>query len=111
MTKRRKVAVIISADTLAAAERIRARTGESRSAVFERALHGLMAEAQRAERSRRYVNGYRRRPEGGAEVAVALRVTLLGLAAEPWVKRGEVWWAHTKVAALDSALRFVLSLE
>jgi len=44
MTKvRRKVAVSVSPDVLAAAERLRKRTGESRSAVFERALHGLLA--------------------------------------------------------------------
>ncbi len=84
MTKRRKVAVSISSDALAAAERLRARTGESRSAVFERALHGLMAEAQGAERSRRYVNGYRRRPESRKEIAAALRAALPGLAAEAW---------------------------
>lgn len=84
MTKRRKVAVSVSAETLAAVERLRERTGESRSAVFERALHGLVAQAQGAERSRRYVSGYRRRPEGRAELAVALATALMGLGAEPW---------------------------
>ena len=76
MTKRGKVAVSISAEALAAAERLRKHTGESRSTVFERALHGLMAETQRAERSRRYVNGYRRRPENRKEVAPALAAAL-----------------------------------
>jgi metal-responsive CopG/Arc/MetJ family transcriptional regulator len=84
MTKRRKVAVSISAEALAAAERLRKRTGESRSAVFERAVQGLAAEARHAERSRRYVNGYRRRPEGRNEVTAALRAAMTALATEPW---------------------------
>lgn len=84
MTKRRKVAISISAEALAAAERLRKHTGESRSAVFERALHGLAAEARRAERSRRYVDGYRRRPEGRHEVTAALRAAMTALATERW---------------------------
>lgn len=85
MTKvRRKVAVSVSPDVLAAAERLRQQTGESRSAVFERALHGLLAEVQRTERTGRYVAGYRRRPERGVEVKGALAATLEALAAEPW---------------------------
>lgn len=84
MTKRRKVAVSISAEALAAAERLRKHTGESRSAVFERALQGLAAEARRAERSRRYVDGYRRRPEGRHEVTAALRAAMTAWATEPW---------------------------
>lgn len=85
MTKvRRKVAVSVSPDVLAAAERLRKRTGESRSAVFERALHGLLAAVQRSERAGRYVAGYRRHPERGGEVKAALSAALEALAAEPW---------------------------
>jgi len=85
MTKvRRKVAVSVSPDVLAAAERLRKHTGESRSAVFERALHGLLAAVQRSERARRYVAGYRTHPERRAEVKAALAAALEALAAEPW---------------------------
>ena len=85
MTKvRRKVAVSVSPDVLAAAERLRKHTGESRSAVFERALHGLLATVQRSERARRYVAGYRAHPERRGEVKAALATALEALAAEPW---------------------------
>jgi len=85
MTKvRRKVAVSLSPDVLAAAERLRKQTGESRSAVFERALNGLLAAVQRSERTGRYLEGYRRYPERGGEVKAALAAALEALAAEPW---------------------------
>ena len=84
MTKRPKVAISISAEALAAAERRRTRTGERRSAVFERALLHVVADARRARRSRRYVKGYRRRPERRTQAATALGTALTALAAEPW---------------------------
>lgn len=88
MKKQRKVAVSISPEALAAAERLRQRTGESRSAVFERALQGLMAIERRAERSRRYVDGYRRRPESRTDVAVALATAMTALAMDRWDEAG-----------------------
>src|SRR2546430_1083193 len=84
MTKRRKIAVSVSAEALAAAERLRKHTGESRSAVFERALHGLVAAAGLAQQTRRYVEGYRRRPERRAEVRTAL-------APAPAAGAGALW--------------------
>jgi hypothetical protein len=84
MPKRRKIAVTVSPDALAAAERLRQKTGESRSAVFERALRGLVALHDRAARSRRYVQAYRRHPETRREVTAALRAAVLLLGAEAW---------------------------
>ena len=84
MPRQRKIAISISPDALAAAERVRKRTGESRSAVFERAVTGLVAAEQRAERARRYVDGYRRKPEGTSAVAAALATALVTLGAERW---------------------------
>ncbi|MGH7646067.1 MAG: hypothetical protein ACREMR_10840 [Gemmatimonadales bacterium] len=84
MTKRRKVAISVSPEALAGAERVRKQTGESRSAVFERALYGLLAAEGLVQRTRRYVDGYRRQPEGRAEVAAALGTALPTLATEPW---------------------------
>src|SRR5881394_4193191 len=99
MTKvRRKVAVSVSPDVLAAAERLRKHTGESRSAVFERALHGLLASVQRRARARRYVAGYRTHPERRAEVKAALAAALEALAAEPGVERRGGWGAHLAAA-------------
>jgi metal-responsive CopG/Arc/MetJ family transcriptional regulator len=88
MTRKRKVAVTVSPEALAAAERLGKRTGESRSAVFERALQGLVDDERRAERSRRYVAGYRAVPERTAEINAALATGLVALAAEPWDAKG-----------------------
>jgi hypothetical protein len=84
MRKRGKVAVTIAAEVLTEAEREQKRTGESRSAVFERALTVYFAGRHRAAESRRYVEGYRRHPERAAEVRVAMAAALPALAEEPW---------------------------
>ena len=84
MRKRGKVAVTIAADVLAEAERERKRTGESRSAVFERALTVYLAGQHRAAAARRYVDGYRRAPERAADVRAAIATALPALAEEPW---------------------------
>jgi metal-responsive CopG/Arc/MetJ family transcriptional regulator len=88
MTRKRKVAVTVSPEALAAAERLRKRTGESRSAVFERALQRLVEDERRAEQSRRYVAGYRAVPERAAEINAALAIGLVALATEPWDAKG-----------------------
>jgi hypothetical protein len=88
MRKRGKVAITVSADVLAEAERERKQTGESRSAVFERALTMYFAERRAVEAARRYVDGYRREPESAAEVRVATALGLAAFAAEPWDAKG-----------------------
>jgi metal-responsive CopG/Arc/MetJ family transcriptional regulator len=84
MRRRGKVAVTISNHLLAEVERLRKRSGESRSLVFERALAAYLAAGDRAASARRYVEGYRRRPERPAEVRAALVTALGALAAEEW---------------------------
>ncbi len=78
----------ISAAALAAAERLRKQTGESRSAVFERALQGLVAAEHQAEQRQRYVDGYRRLPESRGEVEAALASALTALGARHWDEAG-----------------------
>jgi len=84
MRRRGKVAVTISNELLAGLERVRKRSGESRSAVFERALAAYLAAGDRAASARRYVAGYRRRPERAVEVRQALVTALGALATEEW---------------------------
>lgn len=88
MRTRGKVAVTIAADLLAETERERKKTGESRSAVFERALTVYLAGRHRAAASRRYVEGYRRHPERAADVRVAIATAQPVLAEEPWDAQG-----------------------
>jgi hypothetical protein len=83
-TIRRKIAISVSPEALAAADRLSRETGESRSAVYERALRAYLAAAERSEQSRRYVAGYRRHPETPGETGAALASALPAIAAEPW---------------------------
>jgi metal-responsive CopG/Arc/MetJ family transcriptional regulator len=88
MRKRGKVAVTIAADVLAEVERERKRTGENRSAVFERALTAYLADRRRVNAERSYVDGYRHAPESAAEVRVASATAVAALATEPWDAQG-----------------------
>ena len=71
MTRAAKVAFSLEQELLDEVERIRARTGESRSALIARALAALTKEDARRERIARYVEAYREQPEGEAEVEAA----------------------------------------
>lgn len=84
MAKREKIAISIDNDVLRAAERLRRETGESRSAVFERALVAYLEGRRRVAEVGRYLDGYRRAPESKAEISGALAAALAALAAEPW---------------------------
>jgi metal-responsive CopG/Arc/MetJ family transcriptional regulator len=79
MRKRGKVAVTVSAAVLAEAERERKRTGESRSAVFERALTMYFADGRAVEAARKYVDGL---------VRVATAAASAAFSAEPWDAEG-----------------------
>ena len=79
-----KIACSIDATLLASAERLRARTGESRSALIARALSGLLAEQARRARVQEYVEGYRTKPESAAEVARARKSARAVLARVEW---------------------------
>ena len=81
---RRKITISVSAEIAAAAERLKRKTGESRSAVFERGVAALLSAEHQAERSRQYVAGYRRTPERRRDLAVALSTAVTSLAGEPW---------------------------
>lgn len=84
MRKRGKVAVTIDPVLLDSVEAIRKRTGTTRSAVFESAIAAYVASSTRAASARRYVDGYRHRPERAADARDALATALQALAAEPF---------------------------
>ena len=84
MARRAKVAVTIDEDLLAQAEAVRRRTGESRSAVFARALRELLGAEEHRRRVDRYVEAYREHPEGADEIALARRQSKRALAKVPW---------------------------
>ena len=82
--RRDKVAVSISQELLSAIEAIRKQSGDSRSAVFERALSAYVASGNEAATVRRYAEGYRKHPETLAEQRAALARSLEALAANVW---------------------------
>ena len=84
MIKTEKVAVTVDKHVLGAAERLRKKTGESRSALVNRALRLLVSDEARREQVARYVQGYREHPETDDDVAVARDLAAATLKALPW---------------------------
>jgi len=84
MASTAKIAVSLPGGLLREVEAERARTGESRSAVVQRALGLLLSEKDRRRRLRAYVDGYRACPESEDEVAAAAAAATRLLAVEPW---------------------------
>jgi len=84
MAKAGKIAVSLDAELLRRVERVRGRTGESRSALVSRALRQLTHEDEDARRVAEYVETYRATPETAAEVVAARDSAKRALAALPW---------------------------
>jgi len=84
MVKTEKVAVTVDREVLGAAERLRQKTGESRSALVNRALHLLVSDDARRAQVAQYVQGYREHPETDDDVAVARELAAATLKALPW---------------------------
>jgi metal-responsive CopG/Arc/MetJ family transcriptional regulator len=79
-----KVTISLERDVFVRAERLRKRSGESRSALVGRALRELLRHDAMADEARRYVDAYRRMPETVAEVRRARRLARHGIIALPW---------------------------
>ena len=82
MNRSAKVAISLPAETLAAVEAFRKRTGKSRSAVFNEAVEALLAQHQVDDRDRLYVEAYLRQPARQDEVATL--ATAVVATWEPW---------------------------
>jgi phosphoribosylformylglycinamidine (FGAM) synthase PurS component len=81
---RAKIACSIESRLLVRVERMRAVTGESRSAVINRALAKLTSEELSAARAQRYVQAYREAPETATAVATARSLAERALANLAW---------------------------
>jgi metal-responsive CopG/Arc/MetJ family transcriptional regulator len=79
-----KVAVTVDRDVLARAERMRENTGESRSALVNRALAALLATGEHQERVARYIQAYREQPESEEEVEQARSMASTSMSRLPW---------------------------
>jgi metal-responsive CopG/Arc/MetJ family transcriptional regulator len=76
-----KIAVSVPKDLLDQVEGIRRREGLTRSAVVESGLRAWVRAHRDAQRVRRYVEAYRRRPESDDEVAEAAAIVRASWAA------------------------------
>jgi metal-responsive CopG/Arc/MetJ family transcriptional regulator len=87
MLRSEKIAVSLDPELLDRAERVRRRTGESRSALVSRALRLLTREEEKAQRIVEYVRAYREHPETAEEIASIRAVAKRSLAAIPWEEK------------------------
>jgi metal-responsive CopG/Arc/MetJ family transcriptional regulator len=79
-----RVAISLPRELLKSVERLRRETGESRSALVQRALREVISQKKRAEDLRRYVEGYLAAPETADEISAAEAAAGQLLAEEPW---------------------------
>jgi metal-responsive CopG/Arc/MetJ family transcriptional regulator len=84
MTTSAKIAFSVDRRLLDRVERIRANTGESRSAVISRALRLITKAEARDEQIGRYVAAYREQPESAEDERIARRTARRTLARLPW---------------------------
>ena len=84
MRSTERIAISLPHELLRSIERLRLETGETRSALVQRALRDVVAAKKRAEDIRRYVEGYAAAPETGEEIAAAETSAARLLAEEPW---------------------------
>jgi metal-responsive CopG/Arc/MetJ family transcriptional regulator len=84
MSKSAKIAFSLDPRLLDRVERVRARTGESRSALIARALLALTEEEARGADVQRYLEAYRQHPETPGDVAAAHASARRTLRRLPW---------------------------
>jgi hypothetical protein len=84
MTTSAKIAFSVDRRLLDRVERIRATTGESRSAVIARALVLITKTETRDEQIRRYVAAYRDHPESSDDEQMTRKSARRTLARLPW---------------------------
>jgi hypothetical protein len=82
--RRAKIAVSIDARVLKRAERLRARTGETRSALVSRALAILTGHDDDMRKRAEYVEAYRRMPETSVDVEAARELAKRVVTQLPW---------------------------
>ncbi len=84
MPKTAKIAISLPEDVLAAVERERRDSGESRSEFFRRAAEILLRRQQEQKMNELYVSAYQQMPETEEEIEAARRAASNILAEEPW---------------------------
>jgi len=83
-TATRKVAISMPTPLYQAVERVRRRTGKTRSAVLQDALRHWLEHQAEAALVREYEAGYRRRPEGRREIKAARAAAVRLFSTQEW---------------------------
>jgi metal-responsive CopG/Arc/MetJ family transcriptional regulator len=84
MPKTTKIAISLPEEVLAAVERERVGTGESRSQFFRNAAEMLLHRRGEQEMCEQYMRAYRQMPETEEEIEAARYAASHILAEEPW---------------------------
>lgn len=84
MSKVSKIAISLPKEVLAAMEKEREGSGESRSQIFRRAAELLLRQRKEREMSERYIRAYQQSPETEEEVNAARHSANSVLSQEPW---------------------------
>lgn len=79
-----KVAISLPGDLCRAIEHIRKRTRQTRSAILEEALREWLKQQHRSALVRQYEEGYRQKPETGAEIEAARAAAVQLLSSVEW---------------------------
>ena len=79
-----KVAVSLPANLYRAVEQARKKSGKSRSAVMQDALHHWLRQQEQAVLIREYESGYQKKPESKREVKASEASAVRLLAEEDW---------------------------
>jgi hypothetical protein len=87
-----KIAISVPAATFAAGERARRRLGKSRSAAVSLALEDWLRNIDLSDADRRYIEGYRRRPEELDEIAAVAAQSKESWAAWVLARPGYMIW-------------------
>ncbi len=82
--KTAKIAISLPLELARRVERLRKETGESRSAIFRKAVERIFEEREQAKRRAAYIEGYRKMPETAEDRVVPESVVMETIAKEPW---------------------------
>lgn len=79
-----KIAISLPVPFFRTLEKLRRKTGESRSALVRRLIEERLGQERKGARVEKYKDGYRKQPETAGEIAVAEATASALLAEEPW---------------------------
>jgi metal-responsive CopG/Arc/MetJ family transcriptional regulator len=82
--KSAKIAISLPLELARRVERLRKETGESRSAMFRKAVERIFEEQEQAKRRAAYIEGYRKYPDSPDEMTLPISMVSEIIAKDPW---------------------------